>query len=129
VQYRQGNKVHVSSCPLAIVYPVRLLNQLRTYTGASEELQVFRGFNGRLVAKNPGRTEPRPMKITYDKFGLYLGRWSSGVLGTSMASFRKQFGTQSGRSGSAFAVANAGVPCELCGSTGTDTRRRHIWCT
>jgi hypothetical protein len=31
-QYGQGNKVLVSSCPLAIVCPVRLLNQLRTYT-------------------------------------------------------------------------------------------------
>jgi hypothetical protein len=45
---------------------VRLLNQLRTYTGASEELHVFRGFNDRMVAKNPGRTEPRPLKISYD---------------------------------------------------------------
>ena len=109
-QYRQGNKVLVSSCPLAIVCPVRLLNQLRTYTGASEELHVFRGFNGRLVAKNPGRTEPGPLKITYDQFSRYLGLWFSGVLGTSVASFRKQFGTQSGRSGNASAVANAGVP-------------------
>ncbi len=33
-----------------------------------------------------------------------------------MASFRKQFGTQYGRSGSASAVANAGVPCELVGA-------------
>jgi hypothetical protein len=84
----------------------------------TEELRVFRGFNGRLVAKIPGRTEPGPLKITYDQFGRYLGLWFSGVLGTSVASFRKQFGTQSGRSGSASAFANAGVPCELWGQHG-----------
>ena len=126
-QYMQGNNVLVSSCPLAIVCPVRLLNQLRAYTGASEELHVFRGFNGRLVAKSPGRTEPRPLKITYDQFGRYLGLWFSGVLGTSVASFRKQFGTQSGRSGSASAVANAGVPCELWGQHGDwQSKKAHM---
>jgi hypothetical protein len=52
---------------------VRLIYQLRTYTGASEELHVFRGFNGRLVAKIPGRTELGPLKITYDHLGRYLG--------------------------------------------------------
>jgi hypothetical protein len=35
-----------------------------------------------------------------------------------MASFRKQFGTESGRSGSASAAANAGVPFELWGQHG-----------
>jgi hypothetical protein len=65
-QYMQGNKVLISSSPLASVCPVRLLNLLRTYTGTSEELHVFRGFNGRLVAKSPGRTEPDPPKINYD---------------------------------------------------------------
>ena len=111
----QGNKVLVSSRHLAIVCPARLLNQLRTYTGASEELHVFRDFNGRLVAKYPGRTEAGPLKITNDHFGRYLGLWFSAVLGTWVASFRRQFGTQSGRSGSASAVAKAGVPWELWG--------------
>jgi hypothetical protein len=81
-------------------------------------MHVFRGFNGRLEAKSPGRTEPRPLKITYDQFSRYLGLWFSGVLGTSVASFRKQSGTQSGQSGNASAVANAGVPCELWGQHG-----------
>ncbi len=44
--------------------------------------------------------------------------WFSGVLGTSVASIRKPFGTQSGQSGIASAVANAGVPCELWGQHG-----------
>jgi hypothetical protein len=70
------------------------------------------------VAKNPGRTEQGPLKISYDQLDKYLGLWFSGALGTSVASFCKQFGTQSGWSGSTSAVANAVVPCELWGQHG-----------
>ena len=59
-QYMQGNKVLVVSCHDAVVCPMRLLLKLRAYTGGAEDLHVFRGFNGRLVAKNPGRTPPGP---------------------------------------------------------------------
>ena len=48
-QFRQGNKVLVASSPF--VCPVRLLLQLRIFTGGSEDLHIFRGFNGRLVGK------------------------------------------------------------------------------
>ena len=100
-QYRQGNKVLVASCPGAVVCPMRLLRQLRVYTGGSEELHVFRGFNGRLVAKNPGSTTLGPDKIPYDQMLRFMGLWFSGVLGTSVALFKKQWATQSGRSGRA----------------------------
>ena len=49
-QYQQGNKVLVASSPLSTVCLVRLLRELQIYTGRSEDLYVFRGFNGRLVA-------------------------------------------------------------------------------
>ncbi len=42
----------------------------------------------------------------------------SGVMGVSVAAFRKQFSTQSGRSGGASAASNAGVPAELWGQHG-----------
>ena len=105
----------VASCPVAVVCPMRLLLQLRAYTGGAEDLHVFRGFNGRLVAKNPGRTAPGPDKISYDQMLRFMGLWFNGVLGTSVALFKKQWTTQSGRSGSASAVANAGISVELWG--------------
>ena len=89
--------------------------QLKAYTGGAEDPHAFRGFNGLLVAKNPGRTAPGPDKITYDQMLRFMSLWFSGVLGTPGAMFKKQFATQSGRSGSASAAANAGVPAELWG--------------
>ena len=65
-QYRQGNKLSVASSPLSAVCPVRLLRELQIYTGGSEDLYIFREFNGRLVAKSPRTTAPGPKKITYD---------------------------------------------------------------
>jgi hypothetical protein len=47
-----------------------------------------------------------------------MGLWFSGVLGTSVALFKKHWATQSGRSGSASAAANAGIPAELWGQHG-----------
>jgi hypothetical protein len=117
-QYRQGNKVLVASCPTAVVCPMRLLQQLRAYTGGAEDLHVFRGFNGRLVAKNPGKTAPGPDKITYDQMLRFMGLWFSGVMGIPLALFKKQWATQSGRSGSASAASNAGVPAEIWGQHG-----------
>ncbi len=93
-QYRQGNKVLVASCPDAFVCPTRLLLQLRAYTCGAVDLHVFRGFNGRLVAKNPRRTAPGPDKISYDQMLRFMGLWFSGVLGPSVALFKKQWATQ-----------------------------------
>ncbi len=108
----------VASYPDAVVCPLRLLLQLRAYTGGAKDLHVFRGFNGRLVAKNPGRTAPRPDKIAYDQMLWFMGLWFSGVLGTPVALFKKQFATQSGRSGSTSATVSAGLPVELWGQHG-----------
>jgi integrase len=117
-QYRQGNKVLVTALPNAAICPVRMLQRLRAYTGGAEGLYVFRGFNGRLVAKSSGSTIPGPTKITYDQFLRYLSQWFSSVMGVSVKAFRKQFATQSGRSGGASAAANSDVPKELWGQHG-----------
>jgi hypothetical protein len=71
--FRQGNKVLAAANPSATVYPLRLLRELRILTGGSENLFIFRGFNGRLVPKRPGSTAPGTNKITYDQFFRYLG--------------------------------------------------------
>jgi hypothetical protein len=78
-------------------------------------LHVFRGFNGKLVAKNPRATASGPNMITYDTFLRFLSLWFSGVIGMSVATFRKHFATQSRRSGGASSASNAGVPAEFCG--------------
>jgi hypothetical protein len=95
-----------------------MLRELKTYTVGSEGLHVFRGFNGRLVAKSPRSTSPGPKKITYDQFLRFMSLWFRGVMGVSLAVFRKQFTSQSGRSGGASAASNAGVPAELWGQHG-----------
>ena len=89
--YRQENKAMVASTPLAVICPVRLMLALREHTGGSEDLFVFRGFVGRLVAKTPGRTAPGPGRIKYDQILHYSCLWFSGVMGVSVAAFRKQF--------------------------------------
>ena len=47
-----------------------------------------------------------------------MSLWFSGVMGVSVAAFRKQIATQSGRSGGASAASNGGVPAELWGQHG-----------
>jgi hypothetical protein len=117
-QYRQGNKVLVASSPLSAVCPVRLLRELQIYTGGFEDLHIFRGFSGRLVAKSPRTTAPWPKKITYEKFHRFMSLWFNGVMDVSVAAFRKQFATLSGRSGGASAASNGGIPAELWGQHG-----------
>jgi integrase len=112
-QYRQGNKVLVTPLTNVAVCPARVLQRLRVYIGGVEGLYVFRGFNGRLVSKSPGSTAPGPTKITYDQVLRYLSLWFSGVMGVSVEAFRKQFATQSGRSGGASAAAISDVPKEV----------------
>ena len=95
-----------------------MLQRLWVYTGGAEGLYVFRGFNGRLVNKSPGSTAPEPTKITYDRLLRYLSLWFSGVMGISVEAFRKQFATQSRRSGGASTAANSDVLKELWGQHG-----------
>ena len=97
---------------------MKLLKELHTATGPDPELYIFRGFEGRLVAKSPGSTTPGKCKISYDQLRLYLSLWFGKTLGLTPKEFCKEFGTQSGRSGGASAAANAGVPYELWGQHG-----------
>jgi integrase len=92
-QFRQGATVTVSAIPHAEVCPVRLLRELQKLVESDQDSFVFRGFNGRLVAKSPGKTTPYVERIKYDQFLRYLSLWFSGVLGISSKDFRKQFGT------------------------------------
>ena len=64
---------------------MRLLLQFMVFTGGAEDMHVFRGFNGRLVAKNPGRTAPGPDKISYDQMLRLMCLGFSGVIGTPVA--------------------------------------------
>ena len=109
---------------------MRLILVLREHTGESEDLFVFRGFVGRPVSKTPGRTAPGTERIKYDQFLHYLCLWFSGVMSLYVATSRKQFDTQSGRSGCALAPANAEVPAELWGQHGDwktmDVHKRYV---
>ncbi len=109
----------MTALPSVAVFPVRILQRLRVYTGGAEGLYVFRGFNGRLVSKSLGNTAPGPTKITYDQLLRYLSLWFSGVMGVSVKAFRKQFATQSRRSGGASAAANSDVVRSFGDNTGT----------
>ena len=108
----------VAASPSSAVCPVRMLWELESFTCGAESLPVFRGFDGRLAAKSPRLTAPGPKKIAYDQLLRFLSLWFSGEMGVTVAAFRKQFATQSGRSGGASAASNAGVPVELWGQHG-----------
>ncbi len=56
-QCRQGNKVIVSATN-DVVCPLTLLRALQCISNSEGDDFIFRGFNGRLVAKNPGKTTP-----------------------------------------------------------------------
>jgi hypothetical protein len=79
---------------------------------------IFRGFNGRLVAKNPGKTTLMVMAIKYAQYMRLLSLWSGGILGLTPEEFKGQHGSQSDRIGSASAASNAGIPVELWGQHG-----------
>ncbi len=70
----------VASYHGAVVCLLRLLLQSRAYTDGAEDMHDFRGVNGRLVTKSPGRTAPRPDKIAYEQMLWFLSLWFSGVL-------------------------------------------------
>ena len=95
-QFRQGATVTMSAIPNGEVGPVRLLRELQKLAESDQESFVFRGFNGRLVAESPGKTQPYVEQIKYEQFLRYLSLWFSGILGISSKDFRKKFGTQSG---------------------------------
>jgi hypothetical protein len=89
-RHRQGNKVSVAYWFDAVVRFLRLLLKLRAYVyRRAEDLHVFRGLNGHLVAKNPGRTAPGPDKIAYDQMLRFMGLWFSGLWRTLVGIVQK----------------------------------------
>ncbi len=85
-----------------------------------------------MVAKSPRTIAPGPKKITYDQFLRFISIWFSGVMGVSVAAFRKQFATPSSQSGGASAASNGGVSAELWGQHGDrkilDAQKRYMKC-
>jgi hypothetical protein len=74
-QFRQGNKVIVSAtndvmCPLKAIACSSKCFQI-------QEMIIFfvGGFNGRLVAKSPGKTTPMVMTIKYAQYMRFLSLW------------------------------------------------------
>ena len=67
-RFRQGTAVTVSANPQREVCPVRLLLELEKLVESDPESFVFGGFNGRLVAKYPSKTQSFVEKIKYDQF-------------------------------------------------------------
>ncbi len=91
---------------------------MKPSTEGEEDGFIFRGFNGRLVITSLERTAPGPSFITYAQFSKYLALWFGASSGLSPKEFSAAYGSQSGRSGSVFATANAGVPMKLWGHHG-----------
>jgi hypothetical protein len=111
-QFCQGNKVIVSATN-DVVCPLRLLRALQSVSNPGGDDFIVRGFNGRLVAKNPGNTTPMVMAIKYAQCMRYISLWFGDILGLTPEEFKSQNGPQSGRIGSASADSNAGIPVEL----------------
>jgi hypothetical protein len=68
---------------------IRLLRELPKFVGSDHAIFVFRGFNGRLMAKILNKTQPNDALIKYEQFLRYLSLWFRGVLGFSPLEFRK----------------------------------------
>jgi hypothetical protein len=79
---------------------------------------IFRGFIGRLVAKNPGKTTPMGMAIKNAQYMRYLSLWFGGIFELTPEEFKGQYCFQSGRIDFASASSNAGITVELWGQHG-----------
>jgi hypothetical protein len=100
--------------------PLELLLKLKegNFNGIPSS-PFFCGFNCRLVAKNPQNTIPYDVPIKYDQYvRYYLSLWFGEVHGISTQEFESQYGSQSGRSGSALAASNADIDLKLWGQHG-----------
>jgi hypothetical protein len=87
----------------------------KVFSNPGGDDHIFRGFSGRLVAENPGKTTPMVMAIKYAQYIRYLSLWFGGILGLTSEEFKSQYGSQSGRIGSASEASNAGIPVKLWG--------------
>jgi hypothetical protein len=66
-KFGQGAKITVSAISQGAC-PVCLLRELQKLVESDPKSFVFRGFNGRLVTKSPGKTQPHVERINYDRF-------------------------------------------------------------
>jgi len=77
------------------VCPLKLLRALQSVTNPNGDDYIFRGFNGRLVAKNSGKTTPRVIASKYAQYMRYLSLWFGGIFGLTPEEFKGQYGSQS----------------------------------
>jgi len=90
-QFRQGDKLIVSANNKDVC-PSKLLRALQCASNQEGNYFIFRGFNGRLVAKNPGETTPMIMAIKYAQYMRYFSLWFGGLLGLTPEEFKSQYG-------------------------------------
>ena len=100
------------------VCPLKLLRAHQSVTTTDGDDFMFRGFNGRLVAKNRGKTTPMAIAIKYAQYMRYLSLWFGGILGLAPKEFKGQYGSPSNRIGFASAGCKADIPVELWGQHG-----------
>ncbi len=79
---------------------------------------IFRGFNGRLVAKSPGKKSLIFITFEYDQYMRYLSLWFGCILDISPGEFKNQYGSQSCGIDGASANFNFDIPVELWGQHG-----------
>jgi len=111
-QFRQGNKLIVSATN-DVVCLLHVLRALQSVSNSEGDGFIFRYFNGRLVAKKPGKTTPIVIAIKHVRYMRDLSLLFGGILGLTPEEFKGQYGSQSSRIGSASAASNAGIPVEL----------------
>ena len=117
-QFRQGNKVAVVAID-ALVCSLKLLLKLKLIdVNYSPDSFLFRGFNSRLVAKNPHKTIPFDLAIKYAQYMRYLSLWFGSVIGLSIIEFKTQLCSHLGQIGAASTTSNAGIHVEFLGQHG-----------
>jgi hypothetical protein len=101
-----------------VICPLKLLRALQIVSNPERDDFIFRGSNGRLVAKNPGKTTLLIIEIKYAQYMSYLSLWFGCILGFTPEEFKAQYGSQSGRIGFAPAALNTYISVELWGQHG-----------
>ena len=96
------------------------MHALQSVSNSEEDDLSFRGFNDRLVTKNPDKTAPMIIAIKYAQYMRHALPFSlvGGILGLTPEKFKGQYGSQFGRIGSASATSYAGIPVDHWGRHG-----------
>jgi len=72
--------MHYLACPLKLLLKLKDNHDVNY----ARDAFIFRGFSGRLIAKNPQNTIPYEVAIKYQQYIRYLLLWFDGVLGLSI---------------------------------------------